>query len=241
MSSSTSVRSAAASYAGQTGALAPLGSDLGRVLLVIEYVEGGTLRRWSAPAPRPWREVVRMLLDSGEGPGAAHVAGMVHRDFKPENVLPGAETLDTRTLQVLEAPSAHDDRSLAEALELAGECALDHGDAARARTLFARSQTQRNFSRTQLALIKLAAAGVKVREGQPHGIETHARRAQALIQGLRQAVGPRWLGIELGPLEEFARSVADHPVVHPERSDLAVLRVFDFPIQGSGWVKSAEP
>lgn len=91
------------------------------------------------------------------------------------------------------------------------------------------------------ALIKLAAAGVKVREGQPHGIETHARRAQLLIQSLRDAVGPIWLGIELEPLEAFARSVADHPVAHFERSNLAVVRVFDFPIQGAGWDSLPEP
>ena len=91
------------------------------------------------------------------------------------------------------------------------------------------------------ALIKLAAAGVKVREGQPHGVETHARRAQLLIQGLQQAVGPRWLGLDLEPLEEFARSVADNPVAHSERSNLAVVRVFDFPIQGAGWDSSAGP
>ena len=47
-------------------------------------------------------------------------------------------------------------------------------------------------------LIKLAAAGVKVRQGQPHGIVTHARRAAALFESARAEGGDRRLGLDLG-------------------------------------------
>jgi predicted metal-dependent hydrolase len=42
-------------------------------------------------------------------------------------------------------------------------------------------------------LIKLAAAGVKVRQGQPHGIITHARRAASLFEAARAEGGDRRL------------------------------------------------
>jgi tetratricopeptide (TPR) repeat protein/tRNA A-37 threonylcarbamoyl transferase component Bud32 len=59
-----------------------------RLYVAMEYVGGDTLRSW-VTQPRGWREILELLLAAGNGLAAAHVAGLVHRDFKPENVLVG--------------------------------------------------------------------------------------------------------------------------------------------------------
>lgn len=63
----------------------------GRVFLAMEHVEGRTLRAWLRERRRRPREVLEVLLAAGSGLAAIHRAGLVHRDFKPENVLLGED------------------------------------------------------------------------------------------------------------------------------------------------------
>jgi tetratricopeptide (TPR) repeat protein len=58
-----------------------------QVFLVMELVRGDTLAGWLDRSQRPWRDIVTVFVHAGEGLLAAHHAGLIHRDFKPSNVL----------------------------------------------------------------------------------------------------------------------------------------------------------
>ncbi|WP_434415806.1 WD40 repeat domain-containing serine/threonine protein kinase [Nannocystis pusilla] len=81
-----------------------------QIYIAMELIEGVTLEAWLRERPRPWQEVLAVYLQAGRALAAAHHANLLHRDFKPENVLV-------------------DSRDRARVLDFGLTCAMDAGEA----------------------------------------------------------------------------------------------------------------
>jgi hypothetical protein len=68
-------------------AIFDVGEHEGTVWLAMEYVDGATLGAWLERERRSWSEILAVMTAAAMGLAAAHAAGLVHRDFKPENLM----------------------------------------------------------------------------------------------------------------------------------------------------------
>ncbi len=66
-------------------------TDEGDLYIAMEFVEGDTLSQWLKKYPRTTREIIEVFLQAARGLVAAHGVGLLHRDFKPDNVLVGGD------------------------------------------------------------------------------------------------------------------------------------------------------
>lgn len=103
--------------------------DVGRagdvVFIAMELVRGPTLAAYVASARPTWREIVGLFEQAGAGLAAAHVAGVVHRDFKPDNVLLGpAHQIVVTDFGIARATSSIDDLTPTTGATVAGDVRL---------------------------------------------------------------------------------------------------------------------
>ena len=94
-----------------------VGEDERDLYFAMELVAGRTLRAWLAESPRTEREILDVMRQCGAGLAAAHDEGIVHRDFKPDNIMVGEDGRARVT-----------DFGLARASALAPESAPDDRD-----------------------------------------------------------------------------------------------------------------
>jgi tetratricopeptide (TPR) repeat protein/predicted Ser/Thr protein kinase len=92
-----------------------------QLFVAMEFVEGVSLREWEpTPGVTAVDEILGRFIEAGRGLAAAHAAGLIHRDFKPDNVLVGDDgrvrVLDFGLARGLgedeDAPAASIDQSL---------------------------------------------------------------------------------------------------------------------------------
>ncbi len=84
-----------------------VGEQRGETFVVMELVEGRDAARWLEDGPHAWTAIVDVFVAAGRGLAAAHAHGLVHRDFKPSNMMVG----DDGRVRVTDFGLAATDRS----------------------------------------------------------------------------------------------------------------------------------
>jgi tetratricopeptide (TPR) repeat protein len=204
------------------------------VYLVMELVFGKTLALWLAERPRLWREVLAAFVQAGRGLEAAHAAGIVHRDFKPENALVGSDgRVVVGDFGLARAASAAPDAApgQAPALDITATGAILgtpaymspeqlRGEPADARTdvfsfsvaLYEALYRERPFAGATVEQLREAIAAGRVRE-PPRGVRVPVRIRRALLWGLRPrpsdrppSMGELLAALERDPRRAMARA-----------------------------------
>lgn len=99
-----------------------VGTFAEQVFIAMELVEGSNLHSWIDHKNPPWHEIISLFLQAGEALAAAHQMGVVHRDFKPENVLVSVDgrvkVLDFGLCRVLDASNGETQNQQVSALSI---------------------------------------------------------------------------------------------------------------------------
>jgi len=175
----------------------------GEVYLVMEYVKGPTLAQWLTEAPRTWRDVLRCFTQAGLGLAAAHAAGLVHRDFKPSNVLVAGEVAKVTDFGL----------ALAQASTVASPTSSEHG----------RSRISSRVTEAGVHAGTPAYMAPEQFEGRFDPRSDQFSFARSLEESLTGRSGPGWLhealrrALHVDPAQRYPSMVALLDALAPER------------------------
>ncbi|RYE86117.1 MAG: serine/threonine protein kinase, partial [Myxococcales bacterium] len=213
-----------------------VGVHEGRVFLAMEFVAGSTLRSWQQERPRTVEETLRVYRQAGAGLVAAHACGLVHRDFKPENVM----VSDDGRVRVLDfglarfapsAPGAADESEPPASQPQAGTPAYMAPEQHAGQGVDARTD-QFAFC---VALYE-ALYGERPFEGSSL-TELRAQVCAGQVRATRRARGPRWVqaalrrGLQPDPghrwpsMQALLEALGAHPLARWRRRAAAAVAV----------------
>ena len=219
-----------------------VGIHEGQLFIAMEFVHGATLGAWmeSLEAPRSWRDVLAVFLEAGRGLAAAHEAGLVHRDFKPENVMIGDEgrvlVMDFGLARVgdddlrgdtssADGPTGLDANALTQTGALMGTPAYMSNEQFAGRRADARSDQfafcvslyealygERPFAGDEFLELMQAVERGSIREA-PRDSSVPSWLRRVLVRGLDKEPERRWPS-----MESLLRALADDPVKRRRRA-----------------------
>jgi len=218
----------------------------GQLFVAMEFVKGPTLRAWQeARDPRGEAgraPILAMYAQAGAGLAAAHARGLVHRDFKPDNVLVGddgrARVLDfglAAGLRELPATGEASERSKARAVGLLDSDLTRTGSIMGTPAYMAPEQFLAQAADARADIFAFAAALYEALYGElPFAGDTFAERHAAVVDGVVRpapegASVPAWLRCVLlrglardpadryGDIETFLADLLDDPIARRRR------------------------
>jgi hypothetical protein len=177
-----------------------------RVFVAMEMITGRDLRGWLLVTPRRPPAVVDVFLAAGRGLAAAHAAGLVHRDFKPDNVLVGGDgrvcVTDFGLARALEEARADEDGAIVGTpAYMAPEQHLGRSADARSDQFgFCASLHEALYGERPFAGVDLDELSAEIIAGRvqppPRGAHVPATLARIVVRGLSSDPAARWPSME---------------------------------------------
>jgi tetratricopeptide (TPR) repeat protein len=232
-----------------------------RLFLAMELVEGGTLRGWLREGHSA-KEALAVIMQAGRGLAAAHAAGLIHRDFKPDNVLIGRDgrvrVTDFGLVRALDAPELPPDhdatrepmptpRMLATPLTQAASVMGTPGYMAPEQYAAAATDARTDQFSFCVTLYE-ALYGARPFAGKTMDELKESTRNGRIIEPPPQAKVPPWLrrailrGLEIDPekrwpsMDALLAALADDPLVRRRRMVAAGAALLALVVAaGLGW------
>jgi tetratricopeptide (TPR) repeat protein/predicted Ser/Thr protein kinase len=229
------------------------------LFVTMEFVAGQTLGAWmrSVESPRPWKQVLEVFMAAGRGLAAAHEAGLVHRDFKPDNVMLGEDgrvrVMDFGLARVVQGNALREQLELSDAPverltksgAMVGTVMYMPLEQFRGQGVDARSDQfsfcvalyealygERPFAGTTVSALKAAVHGERIGK-PPENTSVPAWLREVVVRGLARDAERRWPSMQV-----LLDALGNDPVPRRRRRLLAGGLLVAL-AGGVGWVTDA--